>query len=192
MRHVADRFTVILDANVLYPFLVRDVLLTFAEAGLYRPLWSAKIMDEWIAGLLEKKPHLAANVAKTRAQIEKYFPEAAVDRFEDLIPSLTLPDPNDRHVLAAAIRGDAHAIITENLKDFPEDVLSQYDIEALSADDFLLNTFQLYPSEAVAALRKMRTRYKVPPMDAPELVSALIRAGLIFTASELRAYLGTA
>lgn len=151
MSEVADRFVVILDANVLYPFGVRDVLLRFAEAGLYRARWSQDILSEWRTSLLKRKPHLEASIDSQLAAMGKAFPEANVEGCENLVPSLNLPDENDRHVLAAAIRASAQVIVTENLKHFPKKVLEKYDVEAQSADNFLASTFAC-PSSAVAAL----------------------------------------
>ena len=129
MSEVADRFVVVLDANVLYPFLVRDVLLRFAEGGLYRARWSMQILDEWNAALISDKPALRTSVLSARDAMGRTFPEAMVDGYEYLIPALELPDKNDRHVLAAAIVSGAQHIITENLRDFPPEVLAPFDIE---------------------------------------------------------------
>ena len=140
MSHLADRFVVLLDANVLYPFRVRDALLRFAEFGLFRARWSAQIMDEWEAALLKTKSHLSASISAQRHAMAEAFPEAFVEGYEDLVDSLQLPDANDRHVLAAAIRAGAQHIVTENLKDFPAEVTKRFDIEAVTADTFLGST----------------------------------------------------
>jgi predicted nucleic acid-binding protein len=137
VSEIADRFVVILDANVLYPFGVRDVLLRFAEAGLYRARWSEAILLEWTTNLLAQKPHLKGSIESQLAAMRRAFPEALVEEYEGLAASLHLPDKDDRHVLAAAIRAGAQIIVTENLKDFPIDELKPYDIEAMSADSFL-------------------------------------------------------
>jgi len=178
VRHVSDRFVVVLDANVLYPFRMRDVLLRFAEAGLYRARWSQQIIDEWHRSLLKTKPHLKANIQSQVQAMGRAFPEAWVEGYEDLIETINLPDPDDRHVVAAAIVADAEHIVTENLRDFPPEATSKYGIEAVSADDFLTSTFELYPSEAVAALRTMRAAYRTPAMSANEFLFDLQRAGL--------------
>lgn len=185
MRHIADRFTVILDANVLYPFLVRDVLLSLAAAGLYRPRWSRDIMNEWSSELTKARPALKAQIAKTIETMGRAFEEATVEGYEDLIPSIHLPDKNDRHVLAAAIKVDASVIVTENTKDFPPEILSKYDIETRTADEFAVDTFQLYETDAVNAIRSMRKRHKNPPHDPDELIVALVARGLVDFANEL-------
>lgn len=186
MSDLADRFVVVLDANVLYPFRVRDVLLRFAEAGLFRARWSQRIMTEWTERLIEAKPHLEESVKQQVRAMAAAFPEAMVEGYEDLIPTLTLPDENDRHVLAAAIRAGAQHIITENLRDFPADALKPYDIEAVSADQFLASTFELYPAEAISALKRMRSDYNNPPLTAAEFLMDLMRVGLARTAALAR------
>ena len=186
MRCVSDRFVVVLDANVLYPFRVRDALLRFAEAGLFRARWSPTIVDEWRRNLLAKKPHLEASIHAQIAAMEMAFPEACVDGGEALIESLHLPDRDDRHVLATAIRCSAEHIVTENLRDFPSEKLAAFGVSAVSADDFLSSTFELYQSEAVAALRAMRLSYKNPPFTPSEFIFDLQGAGMPKLASMLK------
>lgn len=178
MSNVANRFVVILDANVLYPFGVRDALLTFAEADLYRARWSAQILDEMETAIVRRRPDRTDNIAHTRREMTKAFPEAEVTGHETLIDSLDLPDENDRHVLAAAIRASAQLIVTENIKDFPSEALSPYDVETVDADTFLAGTFELYSPDALSALRKMRLNYEAPPMDRSEFIVYLQRNGL--------------
>jgi hypothetical protein len=186
VTEVADRFVVVLDANVLYPFRVRDVLLRFAEAGLFRARWSRQILEEWASNLLAEKPHLEDSVRLQREAMARAFPEAMIEGHEALIPALTLPDENDRHVLAAAIRVGAHHIVTENLRDFPGEALEPYGIEVVSADAFVSATYELYPTQATAALRKMRLVYKKPPMSANDLIMDLMRVRLPLTAAIAR------
>lgn len=186
MKCVADRFVVVLDANVLYPFRVRDVLLRFAEAGLFRARWSPTIIEEWRRSLLANKPDLKVSVDAQIAAMNRAFPEACVAGGDSLIDSLTLPDQDDRHVLATAIRTGAEHIVTENLSDFPDDTLEPFGISAVSADDFLSSTFELYPSEALAALRTMRREYSKPPYTPGEFIFDLQNKGLPKLASMLR------
>lgn len=178
MSHVADRFIVVLDANVLYPFRMRDALLRFAEAGLFRARWSQMILDEWINSLIKNKPEFEENISSQITAIHRSFPEGLIDGFEDLIDSIKLPDPNDRHVVAAGIVADAEHIVTENLKDFPDDAISKYGIEAVSADDFLASTFELYPEAATSALNKMRNAYRNPTMSPAFFLTDLQANGM--------------
>lgn len=186
MYDVADRFVVVLDANVLFPFRVRDCLLRFAEAGLYRVRWSPQIVDEWARNLIKRSPHLERSIRSQRDAMARAFPEAMIEGYEDLIPALALPDEDDRHVLAAAIRAGAQHIITENLRDFPKEALDVYRIKAVTADQFLSSTYELYPSEATVALRKMRRTYQRPPMSPSEFLLDLMRVGLPLTAALAR------
>lgn len=186
MKHIADRFVVVLDANVLFPFRKRDVFLRFYHAGLFRARWTSDILDEWTRNLLALKPHLAESIQAQLAAMSREFPEAVVTGYERLIDGLTLPDPNDRHVLAAAIRCGAQHIVTENLVDFPNDVLSEFCVEAIDSDEFLARTFDLYPNEALEVLRLMRQGYRNPPFTQSEFIMDLTAKGLPKLASRLR------
>jgi len=189
VSHIADRFVVILDANVLYPFRMRDVLLQFHDSGLYRARWTDAILDEWARKLLEMKPHLAASIRRQQHVLRERFPEGLVTGYEALTSSLTLPDPDDRHVLAAAIRCGAQHIVTENLRDFPAETLHGFDIEPISADTFLSRTFDLYPTEALAALRTVRLRYTNPPFSAAAFVMDLTAKGLPMLAARAKQHM---
>lgn len=189
MSHVADRFVVLLDANVLYPYRMRDALLRFAEAGLFRARWSAEILDEWQRSLLRNKPDIEASIHQQIDAMDRAFPEARVTGYEALMDSLDLPDPDDRHVLAAAIGADAEHIVTENLKDFPEAILAPYGLCAVTADDFLQSNFEYYPAQAVGALRTMRRAYRNPAFTADEFIFDLQSKGLPKTASLLKPHI---
>jgi PIN domain len=182
-----NSFAVVLDANVLFPFRKRDILLSFAHAGFFRAHWTDQIESEWTRSLLELKPHLAASVAAQLAAMREHFPEALVSGYEPLIEALTLPDPDDRHVLAAAIRCGAQQIITENLADFPDYALAPFDVEASGADDFLMQTFQHYPVQALEVLERMRQRYQNPAFTEAEFILDLRAKGLPKLASMLKA-----
>ena len=184
--HIVNNFAVVLDANVLYPFRKRDILLRFAHAGFFRAHWTDQIEREWTSNLLAHKPDAAASVEAQLTRMREHFPEALVTGYEPLIEALTLPDPNDRHVLAAAICCGAQQIITENLADFPDDALAQFSVEANSADDFLLQTFELDPAEAVEVLSRMRQSYRNPPFTASEFIFDLTARGMPKLASRLR------
>lgn len=189
MSNVSDRFVVVLDANVLYPFRVRDALLRFAEAGLFRARWSQKILDEMTRNLLAKKPHLQESIDSQISAMNEAFPESCVKGEDDLISSLDLPDKDDRHVLATAILSGAEHIITENLKDFPSEYLQRFGITAVSADDFLSSTFELYPAEALAEMRTMRRDYTNPAYTPSEFIFDLQRKGLPKLASMLKEHI---
>lgn len=178
MSIVANPFVVILDANVLFPFRVRDILLTFAHEGLFRARFTEEIMTEWTDNLLQLKPWLEDSIKSQVNKIRQTFDECFVTGHMPLIDGLEMRDKDDRHVLAAAIRCSAQVIVTENKRDFPASLLEEYDIEVLGADEMLVNTYELFPVDAARALGKVRGRYKNPPMDVSEFLLDLTRAGL--------------
>ena len=180
-------YTVILDACVLYPAPVRDILLSFAEAELFRARWTTQIHDEWTRNLLKNRPDLSSSkMDLTVASINAAVEDCLVENYEYLIPDLILPDPDDRHVLAAAIAGHADAIVTFNLKDFPADIVGKYKVEILHPDDFFVDQFDLEPMKALTIIKSIRTRLKKPPITAEELIMTYESLGLVQTSNLLR------
>ena len=189
----ANRFAVVLDACVLVPVLKRNLLLSLAEAELFRLAWTEKIMDEAekaIATLLNRRgranPMATARIART--QIEAAFPEAMVSGWQSLASGLAaLPDPNDAHVIAAALCARADQIVTDNLRHFPQAFMKTVGLEIRSADAFIADTLDL-PSdhdEAVAAVARMRRRLQRPEMSAGDLLAGIEQSGLSQTAAIL-------
>ncbi len=137
-------FVVLYDACVLYPAPLRDLLLRLANTGVVRARWSAAILDECFRNVLEHRPDLKPeSLQRTRELMTPAVPDRTVTGFEGLIDGLVLPDVDDRHVLAAAIRAGAQAIVTFNLDDFPAERLASYNIEAKHPDDFVIDTIDL-------------------------------------------------
>ncbi len=183
------RYTAILDANTLYPTLVRDLLLSLAAAGLYHARWTDKIHEEWTRNVIAKNPQnaLLPDKLKTTVQVmNEAIPDCLVENYEPLIGCIKLPDPNDQHVVAAAIAGHADAIVTFNLKDFPQEALSPHGIEAQHPDDFVMNQLQLQELVAIEAIKKMRARWKTHPKTPTELIQLLEERALPLTAAHLR------
>ncbi|MBL9187633.1 MAG: PIN domain-containing protein [Opitutaceae bacterium] len=176
---MAAHFTAIFDACVLYPAPLRDLLLQLATTGLFRAKWSADIHDEWISAVLrERKDLKRAQLERTRELMDAHTHDCVVAGYQALIASLQLPDPNDRHVLAAAIRGRADLIVTMNLADFPSTTLATYDIEAQHPDDFLAHLIDLAPQAVCVAARVCRGRLKNPPITVEQYLAALERLRL--------------
>ncbi|MYH57557.1 MAG: PIN domain-containing protein [Boseongicola sp. SB0675_bin_26] len=175
-----------LDANVLYPFRKRDVLLRFYDAGLFRARWTERVLDEWSRSLLKAHPNLKSNVEAQQDKIRDLFPEAIVSGFEHLEAGLNLPDADDRHVLAAAILCGAQHIVTDNIRDFPSAELDQFDIKAIEADEYLSRTFDLYTAEAMHVLRELRSHYSNPPFTPSEFVFDLTAKGMPKLAARVR------
>lgn len=186
MSDRADRFTAVLDTNVLVGALTRNMILSLAEVGIFRPRWSRQtIAVEFIRVFDRLYPDKDGVGDRQRRNIEKAFPEATAHVSPGLMNSLSLPDADDLHILAAAIMTKAAVIVTDNLKDFPKETLAAYEIEAISADDFLADCIDLGKAEALAALRTMRERFKNPAMDAESLLTRMEQLGLVQTAKML-------
>ena len=190
----ANRFTALLDASVLAPQLKCDILLSLADAQLYRARWSERILDETEAAIVEMLSKRGVEDATDRAARKRRavagwpgFADCLVENFEVLEQGLpSVPDPEDRHVIAAALKTKASVIVTDNLRHFPEDVLFQLDMEAKSADDFIADTVDLSPRVSVEALAAMRARYeRSRPISADELVERIKANGLPATAELL-------
>lgn len=192
MSEHADRFTVVLDTNDLVGALTRNMLLSLAEDGLFRARWSQTTLHQEFERTFAKLYGDGDMAARQRANIGRAFPEGLVVEDPGLMASLTLPDPDDRHVLAAAIHTKAALIVTQNLKDFPPDSLTPHEIEAISTDDFLADCIDLAGIEAIAAFRRMRERFRNPQIDAEALILRIEQLGLGQTAimlGEFRAVL---
>lgn len=171
------RYTCVLDTNVIVPIEIRDVLFWFAHDELYIPKWSKHIFDEWEDVMRRKKVN-ENDIKKRIAWANQAFPDAMVENYEVLIGGLALPDEKDRHVLAAAIKTNANIIVTNNLKDFPEDYLSTFGMSAKNADDFLTETIDLNPKIAVNSFRKLVMNRRNPDLNEYEVLNGLRRNGL--------------
>jgi predicted nucleic acid-binding protein len=183
-------FTVVYDACVLYPAPLRDLLLRVAMTGIVRARWSELILDECFRSILVQRPELTEKLARTRELMNRAIPDCLVTGFEDLIEGLTLPDPSDRHVLAAAIRAGAQAVVTFNLRDFPASAMSKYGLEALHPDDFVLDLVDLAPGAVCAALVKQASALREPPMTVHQVLDRLLELGLVQSTAQLRFLLG--
>lgn len=181
-------YTALLDACVLYPIVTCDALLRLACQGLFAPKWSQRIESEWISNLERDRPELAGRLSDRRDAMRDAVPDWEVNEnaIASLVPCLQLPDQNDLHVLAAAIAGHADCIVTANLKDFPEEVLARYGIEAIHPDTFILNQWDLIQVQTIAAFKAMRAARKKPPLTAEQFAAAFDRAGMPATALRLR------
>lgn len=180
------RYTAVLDACVLYPALLRDVLLSLAHADLYSAKWTAHIRDEWTRNLLKDRPDFQEQIQAAAAAMEDAIPDCMVTGYEHLMEGLRLPDPDDRHVVAAAIAGHADAIVTWNERDFPREVLDPFGVEVQTPDEFVLNQIMLDKPTSVAAIKRMRERWARPKMEAAALVDLFEKRGLPQTAAHLR------
>lgn len=188
----ASRFTALVDACALAGALKRNLLLTLAEAEFFRLRWSDTILDETeaaIARMLAAKgvEDATARAARARSAMVEAFEEAGVGDFSAMMGAVNgLPDPKDRHVVAAALQTSAAIIVTDNLKDFPEAILGPLNLEARSADAFIADTIALDPGRAVAAIQRMRLRLNKPEKSAEVLLLDMEAAGLTETVDVLK------
>lgn len=163
---------VLLDACVLLPYQLCDLLLRLAEADLYRPLWSADILDEVERNLIDSFGKTPQQAHRRVQQMQAAFPHAAVEDYADLTPVMAT-HPKDRHVAAAAARGGAAIIVTANLKDFPPRALDPYDIDAAHPDRFLQDQLDLDPQRTLTCLREQRTAYTRPRLTSADFYRTL-------------------
>jgi PIN domain len=168
----------VLDACVLYPAPLRDILIEAARSGLYRARWTEQIHDEWTRSLLVRRPELGARLERKRRLMNEAVDGCVVSGFEARIDGISLPDPGDRHVLAAAVHCGADAIVTVNLKDFPAAVLERYGVRAWHPDDFLMDHFAREPAKLVMAVQAIRLRLRNPPRTVDEYLATLEAQGL--------------
>jgi predicted nucleic acid-binding protein len=180
-------FTALYDSCVLYPAPLRDLLMWLALTDLFRARWTDAIHEEWIQNLLKNRPDLSrTRLERTRDRMNANVRDCLVTDYEDLIEAVTLPDPDDRHVLAAAIRGRADVIVTFNLDDYPSNILQPYGIEAQHPDAFVTHLLDLAPTKVYQAVKLQRQALKNPPKTAEELLETLEKQQLAQTAARLR------
>lgn len=192
-------FTALLDTSVLWPSLQRDFLLSLAAEHLYRPIWSSAILAELerheakkLVALGVPEPIATERVQFLLSEMRRAFDDSEIEGWEALEGSYGLPDPNDEHVLAAAVVGRAGAIVTTNLKDFPAHLMPT-GLQVLSAADFAANTVSLDPHLGLRALEEISARSgnKGPARSVAELLVVLVeRYGLTDAVDVLRNVIG--
>jgi predicted nucleic acid-binding protein len=180
-------FAVVYDACVLYPSIVRDVLIRVAIEGTVRAHWSDQILDEVFRNLKKNRPDLdPAKLNRTRSLMNMALEDANVTGYESIIDGLALPDPDDRHVLAAAIRAGAQVIVTDNLKHFPSAALDPFGISAKGSDDFLVDQYYLSEHAVRTAITLIVRSRKTGTGTEEDVYRQLERAGVVQLAALLR------
>ncbi len=185
-------FVVVYDACVLYPAPLRDLLVRLALTGLFQAKWSERILDECFRGIARQRPELTPErLARSRRLLGEAIPDCEVTGYEELIDGLTgLPDPEDRHVVAAAIRSGAQVIVTCNLRDFPSQVLARYGLTAQHPDDFVLHLIGLNVTAITRTVQQQAAALRNPPKTVEELLELLRQQGLVRSVGVLRKWLG--
>lgn len=179
-------FKVLLDANALYPFTLRDTLLRAAAAGLYQPYWSDVILDEVERNLVGAGVMTLEQAARLRSAMAGAFPEAEVAGFDALIDAMRNQD-KDRHVAAAAVRAGARVIVTANLKDFND---LPRGLEAQSPDQFLCNLYDVDPGGMVEIVRVQAEALRRPPRSVADVLRGLSKVVPAFAQCVSAAMLG--
>ena len=169
-------YVALLDASVLHPWVVCDLLLRLAERGLYRPAWSAEILDELVDSLTDRKPEHAERFQRRRERMEAAFAEAMAvrpERFVAAVPEEV--DPGDRHVVAAAFAARADVIVTNNIRHFAPERLAESGLLAQTADEFLIHQWWLDPQGVDQVLTEMAAATTRPPLAVAEILESLRR-----------------
>jgi predicted nucleic acid-binding protein len=180
-------FVVLYDANVLYPSSLRDLLIRIAQGALVQAKWTNEILDEVFRNLKKNRPDLdVGKLARTRELMIKAVRDCLVLDYEPLIQAITLPDVNDRHVVAAAIKSHAQVIVTNNLKDFPSEELKKWNIEAKSADAFVLDQIYLNKAAVYSSVQQIADSLRKPPGTIEDVLIGLEKRGLIESVAALR------
>jgi predicted nucleic acid-binding protein len=176
-----------LDASVLYPVSLRNLLMRLAIDDVYQARWSMRVHEEWIRAVLRDKPAIPeARLHEVRDGMDAHAADAMVTGFEPLIDGLVLPDPDDRHMLAAAIVCGANVIVTRNLRDFPRPILDPFNIEAQHPDEFIRHLVDTAPGAVIDAVTNQQARLRNPVVPMPDLLSLFERLGLAETVDALR------
>lgn len=156
----------VLDANVLFSANLRDTLLWPAFRGVYEARFSASIHEEWIRAILKHRAQTTRfTLEKTRDLMNRKIPGGLVEGFEPLIETISLPDRNDRHVLAVAIHAKAPVIVTRNTADFPASILAPYRIATQTPDEFLSALLRQSREDLLDSLRAQRANLQNPPLS---------------------------
>jgi predicted nucleic acid-binding protein len=184
-------FVAVYDSCVLFPSTLRDLLIRIAQAGLVQAKWSERILDETFRSVKAQRPDLDDDkLTRTRSLMMRAVRDCMVRGYEPLIEAFDLPDPDDRHVLAAAVRAKAQLIVTFNLRDFPEDRLRPWDVEATHPDAFIEAQIDLDPQRVFAAVRQIADSWRNPPGTVEDVLARLEASGIVASAAALRALPG--
>jgi predicted nucleic acid-binding protein len=179
-RRDPRRQRVVLDANVLYAMPLADTVLTAAAERLFQLRWSAELLQE-VRETMLKHQFPAAAVDRRLHAMQQAFRNAEVTDYQHLIAQIQLPDPDDRHVVAAAIRAEAGVIVTANRQDFPGAALAAYGIRVLSPDEFLTELARTFPQPVLALVQRQAAALRRPPMTFAGLVAILAAHAPRFT-----------
>jgi predicted nucleic acid-binding protein len=175
----------VLDACVLYPTVLRELLQGAGAAGLYEPVFSERILREWVLATAKLGPEAPALAAAEAASFRAAFPRGLVREHQEIEARLLLPDPDDRHVLATAIAGGADAVVTFNAEDFPGHVLAGEGIRRRDPDGFLWELHSRHPEVMAGIVEAVRAKAETIAGQPVALKALLKRARLFRLAKAL-------
>ena len=178
---------VVLDANLLYPFQLRNLLVQFGVDGVIAPRWTARIHEEWIGNLVASGRAPLDRLRRTRDLMDRTLPDAEVQGWEQHLDGLVLPDPDDRHVLAAALAAGAGIILTMNLRDFPASALAAHGVQAVHPNGFLCDLHADDPELVRASAKAAHANLSRSTPSFADYLGALERQGLPALAKGLQA-----
>ena len=179
------------DACILYPFHLRNVIVQAAVDGLFHARWTDEIHDEWMRNVMANVPDLSVERLNATKQLMNIaLPEATVSGYEKHIQTISLPDPDDRHVVAAAIEAKATHILTWNLRDFPARILKAHGLVRQTPDAFLAHLYDQAPQLLLASLTNARRNLSKSGLSAEEFLDVLRDQKLTQLDKRLRGHLG--
>ena len=182
-------FIVIYDANVLYPNTLRDLLIRIAQLPhLVQAKWTDEILDEMLEALRKNRPDISEEKASRLRELmnKAVRRDCLVVGYEPLVEVLDLPDPDDRHVLAAAVKVNAQLIVTWNRKDFPQGKLAPWGVRAKSPDDFVRDTMGIDSQAVWACVQQIVDSRTRPPVTVEDVLDELERDGLVRSVAAMR------
>jgi predicted nucleic acid-binding protein len=181
-------FIVVYDANALYPNTLRDLLIRIAQQPhLVQAKWTNEILDEMIRALQKNFSNVTEEqVGRLRDRMNRAVRDCLVEGYEPLVEILELPDPDDRHVLAAAIKATAQVIVTRNVRDFPRGKLARWGVRAKSPDDFVRDQIEIDSRAVWACIQQIVDSRTRNPVTVDDVVAELVRDGLVTSAAALR------
>ena len=187
---IAGSSVVVLDACVLYPAGLRSLLMWLAVHEVIRPKWTEEIHEEWMRNVLKDRPDLTREqLERTRRLMDEHAGDCLVAGHLGRVPELSLPDPDDRHVLAAAIEAGADAIVTWNVGDFPESEIKRHGLEIRTPDQLIVRLLEIREADVLAAMREHRGSLLNPPKSPDEYAANLAGQGLVETVRLLQSRL---
>jgi hypothetical protein len=181
-------FVVVYDTSALYPNAQRDLLIRLAQHGLVQAKWTDRILDDLCTARLRRNPDVGqTKLARLRELMNAAVADCLITGYEPLVDSLKLPDPDDRHVLAAAIKASAQVIVTTNLRDFPAADLGEWNIEAKSPDEFVLDQINIDDRIVFSCVQEIANVRRRAPETVADVLAELENVGLVTSVAALRA-----